>query len=104
MQYYSGLDLSARTCQVCVIDEKISVLVQKNVSNELPQVIKLLEPYKDNLQTVVESVPPTGTGLSMGCRRRNVVSSSVPALSPHDDEDNRNMSATVNASAPPRPA
>ncbi len=55
MQYYSGLDLSARTCQVCVIDEKISVLVQKKVSNELPQIIKILEPYKENLQAVVES-------------------------------------------------
>ena len=55
MQFYCGIDLSARTSQVYVIDEEISVLVQKKVRNELHEIIKLIEPYKDSLQTVVES-------------------------------------------------
>jgi transposase len=55
MQFYCGLDLSARTCQVCVIDEKISVLVQEKVPNEMPCIIDLIEPYKETLEVVVES-------------------------------------------------
>ena len=55
MQFYCGLDLSARTCQVCVIDEGMSVLVQEKVTNELHRIICLIEPYKENLQAVVES-------------------------------------------------
>lgn len=55
MQFYCGIDLSARTSQVCVIDEGISVLVQKKVRNKLPRIIELIEPYKNNLQAVVES-------------------------------------------------
>ena len=35
MQYYCGLDLSSRDCQVCVIDEDLKILVQKKVRNEL---------------------------------------------------------------------
>jgi transposase len=38
-----------------VIDEKISVLVQEKVSNELPCILGLIEPYKETLEVVVES-------------------------------------------------
>ena len=55
MQYYSGMDLSARHCQVCVIDEEITVHVQERAPNELPRIIELIEPYKETLQCVVES-------------------------------------------------
>ena len=55
MALYCGIDLSARTSQVCVIDEDISVLVQQKVPNELDRITALIEPYRDSLQTVVES-------------------------------------------------
>ncbi len=55
MKFYCGIDLSARDCQVCVIDEQLKVLVQQKLGNELPKICRLLEPYKANLKIVVES-------------------------------------------------
>ena len=55
MAFYCGIDLSARTSHLCIIDEDVSVVVDKKVRNELPRIIDLLEPYKDTLQTVVEA-------------------------------------------------
>ena len=55
MEFCCGLDLSARDCYVCVIDNNLSILVQKKVKNELPGIIDLLEPFKENLQIVIES-------------------------------------------------
>jgi transposase len=55
MPFYCGMDLSARDCQVCVIDEALSLRVQEKVRNELPRILKLIEPFKETLQIVVES-------------------------------------------------
>src|SRR5438552_11289004 len=55
MKFYCGIDLSARDCHVCVIDERLKVMVQLKLGNELSRIIKLLEPYKGNLKIVVES-------------------------------------------------
>src|SRR5438034_4573128 len=55
MKFYCGIDLSARDCHVCVIDERLKVMVQLKLGNELSRIIKLLEPYKTNLKIVVES-------------------------------------------------
>src|SRR3989441_5383691 len=55
MKFYCGIDLSARDCHVCVIDEQLKVMVQQKLRNELPKVCQLLEPYKANLKIVVES-------------------------------------------------
>jgi len=55
MKFYCGIDLSARDCHVCVIDEQLKLMVQQKVRNELPKIVKLLEPYKANLKIVVES-------------------------------------------------
>jgi transposase len=55
MPFYCGMDLSARDCQVCVIDEALSLLVQEKVRNELSRILKLIEPFKETLQIVVES-------------------------------------------------
>ena len=55
MKFYCGIDLSARDCHVCVIDEQLKVMVQQKLRNELPKIVKLLEPYKANLKIVVES-------------------------------------------------
>ena len=55
MKFYCGIDLSARDCHVCVIDEQLKVMVQQKLRNELPKRVLLLEPYKANLKIVVES-------------------------------------------------
>ena len=55
MAFYCGIDLSARTSQVCVIDEDISVLVRRKVPNELYRITDLIKPYKHNIKTIVES-------------------------------------------------
>jgi transposase len=55
MRFYCGLDLSARTCQVCVVDEELRVVVERKESNELFRIIRLIEPYKESLEIVVES-------------------------------------------------
>jgi transposase len=55
MRFYSGMDLSARTCQVCVVDEELKVCVQQKVPNELERIIGIIEPYKENIEVVVES-------------------------------------------------
>lgn len=55
MRFYCGMDLSARTCQVCVIDKDMSVRVQRKVRNELDRIIKVIEPYREGLEIVVES-------------------------------------------------
>ncbi len=36
-----------------MIDEELSTFVQKKAHNELSGIIKLIEPYRDNLQTVM---------------------------------------------------
>src|SRR5437762_7599181 len=55
MKFYCGIDLSARDCHVCVIDEQLKVMVQQKLRNELPRICQLLEPYKGDLKIVVES-------------------------------------------------
>ena len=55
MKFYCGIDLSARDCHVCVIDEQLKIMVQQKLRNELPKIVQLLEPYKANLKIVVES-------------------------------------------------
>jgi transposase len=53
--FYCGMDLSARDCQVCVIDEALSLVAQEKVQNDLARILKLIEPFKETLQIVVES-------------------------------------------------
>src|SRR5258708_38906599 len=55
MKFYCGIDLSARDCHVCVIDEQLKVVVQQKLRNELHKICQLLEPYQGNLKIVVES-------------------------------------------------
>src|SRR5712671_605287 len=55
MKFYCGIDLSARDCHVCVIDEQLKIVVQQKLRNELAKICELLEPYKANLKIVVES-------------------------------------------------
>lgn len=55
MSFYCGIDLSARQSQVCVINQQLSRLVDRKLSNDLAQIISVLEPYKPDLNIVVES-------------------------------------------------
>jgi transposase len=53
--FYSGIDLSARDSYICVVDENLSVHLQLKIANELPRIAHLLDPFKPDLQVVVES-------------------------------------------------
>jgi transposase len=53
--FYSGIDLSARDSHLCVVDENLSIHLQQKAVNELPRIAHLLEPFKPDLQIVVES-------------------------------------------------
>ncbi len=43
MKFYCGIDLSARDCHLCVIDEQLKVMVQQKLRNDLAKVCQLLE-------------------------------------------------------------
>jgi transposase len=53
--FYCGIDLSARDSHLCVLDENLSIQLQKKSANELPLIASLLEPFKPDLKIVVES-------------------------------------------------
>jgi transposase len=53
--FYCGIDLSARDSHLCVIDESLSIHLQQKVANELTGIACLLEQFKPDLKTVVES-------------------------------------------------
>src|SRR5437868_8105376 len=55
MKFYCGIDLSARDCHVCVIDEQLKVKVKQKLRNELLKIVQLLESYKAYLKIVIES-------------------------------------------------
>jgi transposase len=55
MTFYCGMDLSARACHVCVIDEDLSLLVQQKVRYARSGMLRRSEPFKASLQIVVES-------------------------------------------------
>jgi len=53
--FYCGIDLSASTSHPCVVDEALSIQLQQKTANELHGIVHLLDPFKPNLQIVVES-------------------------------------------------
>ena len=55
MGYYCGLDLSARNCQVCVLDESGAVVFEKKLSNRLREILEAIKPFEDGFRCVVES-------------------------------------------------
>lgn len=54
-KYYGGIDLGARYSQICVINDRVSKLVQKKVKNEWSQILPLLGPFQEGIKLVVES-------------------------------------------------
>jgi transposase len=55
MKFYCRIDLSARDCHLCVIDEQLKVVLQLKLRNDIKQICQLLGPYRANLKIVVES-------------------------------------------------
>jgi len=58
MKHYVGIDLHARTLQLCVIDAEKGerILERARVANRLPEILELLEPFKEGeLSIAVES-------------------------------------------------
>ena len=53
--FYCGIDLSASTSHLCVLDENLSIHLQQKAPNELPRIASLLIPFKPDLQVVIES-------------------------------------------------
>ena len=43
MKFYCGIDLSARDCHLCVIDEQLKIMVQQKLRNDLAKVCQLPE-------------------------------------------------------------
>jgi transposase len=56
MKLYAGIDLHSNNSLVSVIDETDRVLVERRVPNELQQIVRVLEPYRQRMTGVaVES-------------------------------------------------
>ena len=56
MKFYCGIDLSARDCHLCVIDEQLKVVLQQKLRNDINQICSSLGPYKANLKIVVDEL------------------------------------------------
>jgi len=55
MSFYCGIDLGARESQICVINKRLKKVLELKTTNKLEHIKQLLEPYKRDLQIVVES-------------------------------------------------
>lgn len=53
--FYCGIDLSARDSPLCVLDESLAIHLQLKSANQLPRIASLLDPFKPDLQIVIES-------------------------------------------------
>jgi len=53
--FYCGIDLSATSSHLCVLDETLSIHLQQKAANDLPSIASLLLPFSPHLQIVVES-------------------------------------------------
>ncbi len=54
-RFYAGIDLSARTSWICVLDESGKKLLNRKVRNDRQQIYKLLERFQPGLSAVVET-------------------------------------------------
>jgi transposase len=57
MAFYCGIDLSARDCSLCVIDDQQVIVLEQKLPNDLGRIRQALEPYNNDapLPVVVES-------------------------------------------------
>ncbi len=54
-RFYAGIDLGARSCWLCVLDEDGHRCVNRKVPNDPERIVSLLRPFLPDLQAVVES-------------------------------------------------
>ena len=54
MKFYCGIDLSARDCHLCVIDEQLKVIVQQQLRNELKQIVNFKVMIDNTLEDHVQ--------------------------------------------------
>jgi transposase len=55
-RHYCGIDLHARTMYVCVLDQAGEVLLEQNLRCEPALLLRLLEPYREDLVIAVECI------------------------------------------------
>jgi len=55
-RHYCGIDLHARTMYVCVLNDAGEVLVEQNLRCEPVLLLRLLEPYREDLVIAVECI------------------------------------------------
>jgi transposase len=53
MKLYAGIDLHANNSVVVVIDAEDRILYQKQLRNELGEILRAFAPYHENLQGIV---------------------------------------------------
>ena len=53
MKLYAGLDLHSRNTFIGIMDKEFKIVFAKQVPNNLPLIIKTLEPFQDQLQGIV---------------------------------------------------
>lgn len=56
MALYCGIDLHSRDCWLAILDERLKVIHEAKVGNDLQALLRVLEPYREDLEGVaVES-------------------------------------------------
>ena len=55
MKHYAGIDMSSRSCHICVIDDNQHVHIDEKVPNNFPDIWKLLAPFDGRISAVVEA-------------------------------------------------
>jgi hypothetical protein len=53
MQLYAGLDLHSRNTYIGITDQEFKLVFGKRVPNKLPLILKLLNPFQDQLKGIV---------------------------------------------------
>jgi transposase len=57
-QFYCGVDLHARTMQVCILDQDGAVVLERGIASDRQAFLKVIGPYRDGLVVGVESTFP----------------------------------------------
>jgi len=56
MALYCGIDLHSRDCWLAILDEKLKVIQESKVGNDIEALLQVLEPYREDMEGVaVES-------------------------------------------------
>ena len=53
MELYAGLDLHSRNTYIGIMDKEFKRVFGKRVSNNLPLILKTLDPFQDQLEGIV---------------------------------------------------